>query len=171
MRKEVRKMQNEKPHSGSGVMIILIVIVILSSLSVIIFSSNSHPLSDIIDYFSNNFSNMYDYVKYNFFTSKEQKQFTQCQCNCKNIGTALEMYSTDHQGHYPTGNIVAALVPTYLKSIPTCPSAGADTYSSAYSSTMNPDEYTFYCNGLNHNKLGVQANYPQYYSTQGIGVK
>ena len=43
---------------------------------------------------------------------------TQCKSNLKNIGTALEMYSTDYEGKYPSG--LSSLVPNYLKAIPDC---------------------------------------------------
>lgn len=53
-----------------------------------------------------------------------------CQENLKNLGTALEMYSTDHCGHYP--DKMKSVIPDYIKSIPKCPSAGMDTYSADY---------------------------------------
>ena len=105
----------------------------------------------------------------NFLRARAQGQFTQCQSNCKNIGTALEMYSTDNAGHYPTGaGTMTLLTPNYLKIIPTCASNGSNTYSGAYSGNLNPDAYTFYCSGTNHSAVGVTANYPQYNSTQGL---
>ncbi len=104
----------------------------------------------------------------NFLRARAQGQFTQCQSNCKNIGTALEMYSTDNAGHYPTAGMTG-LVSDYLRVIPTCASAGSSTvYTSAYSANINPDAYTFYCNGGNHTAVGVQGNYPQYNSTSGL---
>ncbi len=48
-----------------------------------------------------------------------------CKSNLKNIGTALEMYSSDHGGEYPPS--LATLSPEYLKRIPECPLAGQDT--------------------------------------------
>jgi len=105
----------------------------------------------------------------NFLRARAQGQFTQCQSNCKNIGTALEMYSTDHSGHYPEGSsALSLLTPDYLKIIPTCASAGTDTYTNAYSGATNPDAYTFYCSGTNHSAVGVSANFPQYNSTRGL---
>ena len=59
--------------------------------------------------------------------------FTACKSNCKNIGTALEMYSTDWEGKYPSD--MASLIPNYLKVIPECPAAGTDTYSRFYSNS------------------------------------
>ena len=106
----------------------------------------------------------------NFLRARAQGQFTQCQSNCKNIGTSLEMYSTDNAGHYPTGSF-SGLTPSYLKIIPTCASAASDTYSGTYTSDINPDAYTFYCGGSNHSALGVPADFPQYNSTSGLTAR
>ncbi|MCE1247476.1 MAG: type II secretion system GspH family protein [Firmicutes bacterium] len=96
----------------------------------------------------------------NFLRARAQGQYTQCQSNCKNIGTALEMYSTDNSGHYPTTGM-SQLEGNYLKNIPTCASAGTSTvYTSSYSATTVPDSYTFYCAGTNHSAVGVGAGFP-----------
>lgn len=105
----------------------------------------------------------------NFLRARAQGQFTQCQSNCKNIGTALEMYSTDNAGHYPS--LTDSITPTYLKIIPSCASAATDTYSGPYTSASNPDAYTFYCSGTNHATLGVNTGYPQYNSTSGLTAR
>lgn len=110
----------------------------------------------------------------NFMRARGCGSFTQCQSNCKNIGTALEMYSADHKGHYPPST--RHLVPNYLKTIPTCYEAGRDTYSASYTVFVaqkkgEVDAYTFFCSGNNHKKLGVLTNYPQYNSVQGLTAK
>lgn len=102
----------------------------------------------------------------NFIRARAQGQLTACKSNLKNIGTACEMYSTDNSGRYPSG--LAKLTPDYLKSIPTCPSAGQDTYTSAYTSSMNPDAYTVYCSGANHTAAGTNSGYPQFNAFQGL---
>lgn len=66
-----------------------------------------------------------------------------CTTNLQRIATALEMYSTDNTGRFPTS--LRSLVPQYLESMPTCPVAGCDTYTHGYSSTSNPDGYTVAC--------------------------
>lgn len=101
-------------------------------------------------------------------------QFTQCQSNCKNIGTALEMYSTDNSGHYPPS--ISSLTPAYLRSIPTCASAGRDTYTASYKVFVarnkgETDAYTFFCSGNYHSFIGVAGDYPQYDSRNGLTVK
>lgn len=102
----------------------------------------------------------------NFIRARAQGQFTACKSNLKNIGTALEMYSTDASGRYPTA--ITALQPNYLKTIPTCASAGTATYTGGYSSASNPDAYTVVCTGTNHKAVDAAANYPQYNSVQGL---
>lgn len=102
----------------------------------------------------------------NFIRARAQGQVTACKSNLKNIGTALEMYSTDNAGRFPTG--LTKLTPNYLKVIPTCPSIGSDTYTTGFSSTSNPDAYTVVCSGTQHTGVGLAANYPQYTSTQGL---
>ena len=107
----------------------------------------------------------------NFLRARAQGQFTQCQSNCKNIGTALEMYSTDNAGHYPETDMEGDLTPEYLKIIPTCASAATDTYTATYTSDLNPDVYTFWCSGDNHIVLGVPTDFPQYNSISGLSAR
>lgn len=44
-----------------------------------------------------------------------------CRSNLKTMGTAMEMYSTDNRGKYPTDPSLMPLTPNYLKTIPPCP--------------------------------------------------
>jgi len=66
----------------------------------------------------------------NFVRARARGQLTACKSNLKNIGTALEMYFTDNQGRYPVA--LSQLTPSYLKSVPTCPATGKDTYSPGF---------------------------------------
>lgn len=113
----------------------------------------------------------------NFIRARAQGQLTACKSNLKNIGTALEMYSTDWSGKYPaTGNMAARLTPNYLKTVPTCPAAGSDTYSGSYGTgtamvynTANfQDYYIVSCNGTNHTSVNTPANFPQYDGLRGL---
>lgn len=107
----------------------------------------------------------------NYMRARAQAQYTQCISNCKNIGTAMEMYSTDNEGHYPTAGMTK-LTPHYISVIPSCLSAGSSTvYTSSFSCRMNPDAYTFYCRGSNHVILYVEPNFPQYSSTSGLRLR
>ncbi|MBT9583846.1 hypothetical protein IV102_10910 [bacterium] len=95
-----------------------------------------------------------------------------CKSNCKNIATALEMYASDNKGRYPR-HLTRLIRGNYLRKIPTCPTAGRDTYSQSYRISVNPDSFSYYCTGNNHAKAysGFRAdstNYPKYDAEQGI---
>jgi hypothetical protein len=75
----------------------------------------------------------------------DQSRLQDCQANLVRIGTACKLYATDHGGHYP--GQLPDLVPAYLKSIPTCPASGRDTYSSGFHSAAHPDLFTITCSG------------------------
>ncbi|MBI2252670.1 MAG: hypothetical protein HYU63_08055 [Armatimonadetes bacterium] len=97
---------------------------------------------------------------------RAQGQASACKSNLKTIASALEMKSIDYGGKYPAN--LSSLSPLYLKIIPTCPSAGADTYTNGYTSASNPNTYTIWCNGNYHSSLGYAANMPQYISGEGL---
>lgn len=92
--------------------------------------------------------------------------FTACKSNLKNLGTALEMYATDHRD-YPAR--LEALTPHILRAVPTCPLAGRDTYSARFVSTATA--YTVLCAGENHSDVEAPPNYPQYTSGEGLREK
>ncbi len=105
----------------------------------------------------------------NFVRARAQGQLTACKSNLKNIGTGLEMWSTDNAGKYPKS--LNELTPNYLKSIPTCPVAGSDTYSSSYSlKTIEGIEgiYEVYCTGSHHSSVGLPNDYPRYNGVVGL---
>lgn len=101
----------------------------------------------------------------NFVKARARGVLTACKSNCKNIGTALEMYSSDNDGRYPTS--LEKVVPGYLKTLPTCPSAGKVTYRN-YLSASEPDLYTFCCEGAHHRSSSTPPNYPQFTAVQGL---
>jgi hypothetical protein len=101
----------------------------------------------------------------NFIRARGQGQLTACKSNLKNIGTGLEMWSTDHGGEYPDD--LAALTPDYLKKIPQCPTAGTDTYSQSYND-YDGEGYHFYCSGEHHAQVGVPADHPSYDWQSGL---
>ncbi|MCD4786254.1 MAG: ankyrin repeat domain-containing protein [Candidatus Eremiobacteraeota bacterium] len=101
----------------------------------------------------------------NYWRAFHSKNYTGCIWNCMKIGRALEIYSNDHDGHYPPA--LSLLLPKYLKSIPTCPAAKTDTYSSTYNTTSNAEAFTFYCMGHHHREVGFEPNFPQYNSING----
>lgn len=101
----------------------------------------------------------------NFIRARGQGQMTACKSNLKNIGTGLEMWSTDYSGEYP--ETLDQLTPNYLRAIPTCPAAGEDTYSAGYSRSKEK-YYEFYCGGHHHRALGVPGDYPRYNGLSGL---
>lgn len=98
-----------------------------------------------------------------------QGQAASCSSNLKSLGTALEMYSRDHKGHYPAA--LSALTPNYLKSLPTCPTTGLDTYSLTYQVSSKPDAYTVFCQGRHHIAAGMPANHPELTSAHGLSER
>lgn len=111
----------------------------------------------------------------NFIRARAQGQLTACKSNLKNIGTAMEMYSTDWSGKYPDdGGIRAALTPNYLKTIPECPAAGSDVYdlttdpANAYNTANFTDYYHAQCGTTFHQAVSVPTDYPQYDGIQGL---
>ena len=102
----------------------------------------------------------------NFVRARGQGQLTACESNLKNIGTASEMYASDYEGRYPRS--LSVLTPNYLRIIPNCPAANADTYSASYTMTVSPDAFTVFCQGHNHESVGTPADYPKYSAIQGL---
>jgi hypothetical protein len=107
----------------------------------------------------------------NFIRARSSGQLTACKSNLKNLGTACEMYSTDWSGEYPEN--VGLLTPNYLRVIPECPAAGADTYTDSYSLNPGPDGaewkyYECYCKGNHHEGVGIPADYPRYNGMEGL---
>lgn len=118
-----------------------------------------------------------------FLKARAQGQLTACKSNEKNIATALEMYASDFQGYYPSNlNKLISKDPhlSYLRSIPTCPAAGKDTYSATYKYTVakrdpktgkvisGADNFSFYCAGHSHKDAGGTPNKPAYDSMNGL---
>lgn len=99
-------------------------------------------------------------------------QLTACKSNLKNLGTAMEMYSTDWSGKYPED--LAMLTPNYLKTIPDCPAAGSATYTlqTGVEAPKNTggfiDYYILQCEGNFHSAVGVPPNFPQYNGIEGL---
>jgi hypothetical protein len=97
---------------------------------------------------------------------------TACKSNLKNIGTAAEMYSTDHDGEYPVS--LDELVPKHLDKLPECPAAEKMSYEystglNAPYNTMDFEQFYFVnCQGENHTELRVGAGYPQYNGVDGL---
>lgn len=104
----------------------------------------------------------------NFLRARNQGQLTACKSNLKNLGTSLEMYSTDYSGVYPTSLALLTVGGTYLQSLPRCPLRTTSDY--AYTTTATVTSYTVFCSGTLHTGIGgvTAADLPSYSSVQGL---
>ncbi len=102
----------------------------------------------------------------NFIRARAMGQLTACKSNLKNLATALEAYSVDYGARYPTA--LTSLTPNYIKTIPACPTAGKQTYSGSFVSTIDPDTYLVRCEGVFHASLAIPTDYPRYDSGRGL---
>lgn len=85
-----------------------------------------------------------------------------CQSMLRNLGTALEMWSTDHDGKFPDS--LEALAPDYLVDIPVCP-ASQTVY--AYKLLPEPLWFEIQCTG-DHSAAGCSAGYPAFDGAHGL---
>jgi len=104
----------------------------------------------------------------NFTRARARAMFTACVQNIKTIATANQNFSTENAGHYAA--TIDLLTPKYVRSIPTCPSAGFATYASGtnYARATNPDNFTVMCGGGYHTSLGKSPNCPQFNCSTGL---
>lgn len=72
---------------------------------------------------------------------EQHRLLAECEQNQRNVTIALEMYSTDYAGRFPAE--LERLVPNYLATLPTCPTAERDTYK--YLRGEHPDHYVVSC--------------------------
>lgn len=108
---------------------------------------------------------------------------TSCRSNLKNLSTAMEMYSTDWQGHYPSS--LSTLTPNYLISIPACPVSRASSYRAVIGPGVGynkghtsedgivtppySDYYLIWCEGDEHKRqYGTPENFPQFDGITGM---
>ena len=89
-----------------------------------------------------------------------------CASNLGALSSALEVYRDSGGGQYPAS--LGALVPDYLKALPTCPSAGIDTYSAGYRRDGESGGCSVACQGRNHQDMGVGPDLPAYTSDTGL---
>jgi type II secretory pathway pseudopilin PulG len=108
----------------------------------------------------------------NFVRARAQGRLTACKSNLKNIGTAMEMYSTDYDGKYPPN--LNLLTPKYLKTIPVCPTARANRYFTTLGpeAPLNYDSFEDYylieCAGTAHSIYSAPPFYPKYSGIEGL---
>jgi hypothetical protein len=77
-----------------------------------------------------------------------QKNYSPCYQSLCLLEKALMEYGREHKGLYPAK--LSELTPRYIKTIPTCPQAHKDTYSSSYLAINDRPLYFIACEGNNH---------------------
>ena len=106
----------------------------------------------------------------NFIRARAEAQYSACESNIKNIATALNMYSTDWNGSYPTvsgdtsdqGLTTYSFTPSYMQTIPSCPSDSSQ-YNLTVSNT-NGNAFTISQSTAAHNTV---PSLPSTLTTQG----
>lgn len=91
---------------------------------------------------------------------------TGCVINLRNLSTAMNQYFVEYQV-YPDD--LGDLAPTFIKTIPTCPAAQIDTYTTGYQKAGEPQQYSLHCGGINHSEMGLGENEPYYNIDSGLG--
>ena len=91
-------------------------------------------------------------------------KLTACTSNIRNIAQSLELYKNENE-RYP--KTLLHLVPRYLANVPSCPEAKKDTYSESYEVSDEGLNFTVYCKGRNHQRLGLPADTPLYNYGEG----
>ncbi|MBT9584519.1 hypothetical protein IV102_14340 [bacterium] len=107
-----------------------------------------------------------------------------CQSNLKTLAMACELYGTDWACYPPRLRhlTLKGLSGGYLKSIPTCPAAGADTYSATYHQRMSKfdkkgryvagvDHFRLCCGGHHHQAANYGPDRPAYDAKRGLMVR
>lgn len=96
----------------------------------------------------------------NYQTATASSRLSACEQNLSNLSTAVSLYARDYNDQYPAS--LTLLLPTYVPSMPTCPGAGADTYTNGFSSVNTGLAcYTLSCSGTNHSDKGLGAGFPE----------
>ncbi len=104
---------------------------------------------------------------YIYMRARTATTYPQCQSNCKDMGRALKEYHDDNNGEYP--RTLTSLNPDYLRVIPTCAASETNRgYMESYQVSDDRKAFTLCCMGWNHIWVGVDRNYPQYNSREGL---
>lgn len=94
-----------------------------------------------------------------------ENQLQDCKSNLKNIGTAMEMWSTDFNGEYP--DELEKLVPNYLRTLPTCPAAGEMNYKLK----KRNQRFRVSCGGHHHADSELAEDFPRYDNNAGLQLE
>lgn len=77
-----------------------------------------------------------------FVNASNNAKSRSCQANLRTLDGAIQTYAADTQTDPAS---LAALVPTYMKTIPRCPVADADTYDFLAADSAGPAQSTIEC--------------------------
>lgn len=104
-------------------------------------------------------------VSWFILDSHHRKRLLECKTNLKDLGTAMEMYSTDYDGHYPSQ--LQMLTPNYLAELPSCPNSDGQyqlkTLPDAPGNDSGFEDYYYiFCAGQNHQAAGEGKDQPAY---------
>lgn len=99
----------------------------------------------------------------NFIRARAPGHYTACKSNLKNLGTALLRFR-EKTGRYPAR--LGELAPTWVRALPTCPSAARATYREGYLLSPDGTAFTVMCRGDNHARVGREPDFPQYDSQE-----
>lgn len=97
---------------------------------------------------------------------RKANDYPGCSRNLQLIGAVLHQYSVKHNGTLPQK--LSDLTPGYIESIPTCPSAGEDTYSDSYKWDNATGNFTVCCKGHHHRSSKLQESFPRYSVIDGL---
>lgn len=104
----------------------------------------------------------------NLRTAMAKSHLSACQQNLKNLSNGVIQYSNDNDRFYPS--TLTICVPQWMKAIPTCPSAHADTYTAGYEAILGDNAaFTVVCSGTNHDMLGYGDDEPWWATHSGLG--
>jgi len=92
-----------------------------------------------------------------------------CKSNLRNIATALSVYANDNDHLYP--DTLDKIMPSYMQTIPCCPSVSKNTYSTGYEADTEYTSFTISCKGKNHSDYGYSTDEPYYTSADGLFPK
>ncbi len=97
-----------------------------------------------------------------------RKAYDGCASNLSALSSALEVFRDSGEGQYP--DRLGLLVPDYLEALPTCPSAGVDTYPAGYRRAGESGGCSVACQGRHHQEMGVGLDLPAYSSDTGLDM-
>jgi hypothetical protein len=101
-----------------------------------------------------------------FWKDRAERRLVGCVNNLKSLGDAVESYALDHGGAIP--RTLKALIPNYIRFLPLCPAADANTYLAGYRLDRKTGRYLIMCRGHHHGGSGSRANYPRLDSSRGV---